>query len=69
MGSAAATLRDREQAALLKLLHHYYGLIVSGQASKLEEIGKMLGRNDLPQLKRNLDEYVKEYKSQLEGKV
>jgi len=68
MGSAAATLRDREQAALLKLLHYYYGLIVSGQASKLEEIGKMLGRNDLPQLKRNLDEYVKEYSLQLEGK-
>jgi hypothetical protein len=68
MGSAAATLRDREQAALLKLLNYYYGLIVSGQASKLEEIGKMLGRNDLHQLKRNLDEYVKEYRLQLEGK-
>ena len=65
MGKDATLLISAEHSALSSLLHLYYGINLQGQAYKLEEIGKMMGRNDVSQLKRELEEYLQLYRLSL----
>jgi|GEM_PF-6170786 len=61
MGKDAARLVDKEQRDIVTLLHHYYGLGEQKQASKLDEIAKVIQRPDISVLKKDLEEYVRQY--------
>jgi hypothetical protein len=65
MGKESKGLIEKEQQGLVQLLHSYYGLNKQGRAFKLEEISQALGRNDVTQLKRNLEEYIQLYRLDL----
>ena len=62
MGANAKEFIELESKNLVRLLCDYYGLNEQGRAYKLEEIGKTLGRSDVTNLKKILDEYVQMYR-------
>ncbi len=65
MGKEAQNLIDKEQGALVSLFHNYYGLNIQGKAHLLDEISQAIGRADVSQLKRNLEEYIQLYRLNL----
>jgi hypothetical protein len=65
MGKNYRKLVETELSEMLILLHNYYGINDDGRAKKIEEIAQILGKNDVSQLKRNLEEYIQMYKLNL----
>lgn len=62
MGERAGELINKEKEALVSLLHNYYGLNEQGRAYLISEISSMLNRNDVSQIKRQLEEHLIMYR-------